>query len=106
MKASGKWCTATGWSERKPNPEAFEQVTQQCGLDPESVLFIDDTRDNITGAARRVECRVPQPETTHSKNCSGGWIIPSDSRGQFGQCHMPLPVPRSPLFRRWFLSCR
>ena len=38
--------------ERKPNPEAFEQVTQQCGLDPESVLFIDDTRDNITAARR------------------------------------------------------
>lgn len=35
---------------RKPEPEAFRRVTSAIGVDPESVLFFDDTRENVDGA--------------------------------------------------------
>lgn len=34
----------------KPNPAFFTAVVQQLGVDPASVLFIDDMHDNVAGA--------------------------------------------------------
>jgi putative hydrolase of the HAD superfamily len=35
---------------RKPESEAFHRVTSAIGVDPEGVLFFDDTRENVDGA--------------------------------------------------------
>ena len=36
---------------RKPDPAAFRLVAGDIGLDPASILFFDDTAENIVGAA-------------------------------------------------------
>ncbi len=35
---------------RKPDPEAFNLVTRTMGFDPRTVLFFDDSPDNVEGA--------------------------------------------------------
>jgi len=35
---------------RKPDPAAFRQVAGHIGLEPASILFFDDTAENVTGA--------------------------------------------------------
>ena len=35
---------------RKPDAEAFEHVTNSIGVNPGSILFFDDTQENIEGA--------------------------------------------------------
>lgn len=35
---------------RKPESEAFRRVSSAIGVDPEGVLFFDDTRENVDGA--------------------------------------------------------
>ncbi len=35
---------------RKPEPEAFRLVAERMGTAPESILFFDDTQENVDGA--------------------------------------------------------
>ena len=35
---------------RKPEPEAYLRVSQAIGLEPQSILFVDDREENIQGA--------------------------------------------------------
>lgn len=37
--------------ERKPDPQAFRSLCRQHGLQPQDVLFIDDSRQHVEGAA-------------------------------------------------------
>ena len=37
----------------KPEPQIYEMVEQDCGLDPATLLFADDRIDNINAAAAR-----------------------------------------------------
>ncbi len=36
----------------KPDKEAYEAVTEKLGIDPEKVIFFDDSKDNIEGAIK------------------------------------------------------
>ncbi|PUB15576.1 HAD family hydrolase [Yoonia sediminilitoris] len=39
--------------EVKPEPRIYEMVEQDCGLAPETLLFVDDRRENLDTAATR-----------------------------------------------------
>ncbi len=74
-----------GVDRAKPEPEVYRRCVAACRAEPETTLFVDDSRANIAGA----ETKAQDPQVADGLSSeSASWMLNRRSNGP--KCSAPL----------------